>query len=182
VYSSVLTAAVVSFSLSGCEGAGPEDLAVQQQESEAVPARSEPQADKPARLTWDDLKLPHEDRFESGDLPVAAKKLKDRRVKITGVMHGGVRSANSEFVLLRNRPNRHGPGGPIDVLMMVTLATGRTVAYWHDSIQVEGILRIDPVKGDDGDIWCVYRLDDARVSQSGKVIDEPAAKPQPDKP
>jgi hypothetical protein len=181
VYSSLLIAAVVSFSLSGCEGTCQEGLAVQQQKSAAVPANREPQADKPTRLTWDDLQLPHEDRFAPGDLSALAKKLKDRRIKITGVMHGGVSSAktNSEFVLMRNRPNRFGPGGPIDVLMKVTLATGRTVAYVDDSIQVEGILRIDPVNGEDGSIWCVYHLHDARVYQSGKVIDDPAAKSKP---
>lgn len=182
---SLLTAVLVSFSLSACERAGvamPPVKAAEQHPAAAI-ARSEPETDKPTRLIWDDLKLPHDDRFEPGDLPKLAKKVQGRRINITGVMHGGIQSAtaNSAFVIMRYKPNRFGPGGPIDVLMTVTLATGRTVAYFDEPIQVEGVLRIDPVKGDDGSIWCVYHLDNARVHQSGKVIDEPAAKSKPER-
>ena len=181
---SLLTASVVSLSLSACERGEPAIPAVKvvQQQPVGAAAEPEPQTDKSARLTWDDLKLPHDDRFEPGDLPMSAEKVKDRRVRITGVMHGGVprRRGNSEFVIMRNRSGRFGPGYPIDELMKVTLTSGRTVSYLDDDIQVDGILRIDPVKGEDGSIWCVYHVDDARVYQSGKVVDEPTAKLKPD--
>ena len=178
----ILTAVLVLLWLVGCKPRTPVvSIEVAGRQPAAAPAKSQPPRQKSTPITWDALILPHDDRFEPGDLPLLAEKLKDQRVTITGVMHGGLPTVkgNSQFVIMRNRSGKFGPGHPIDELMTVTLTPDRTVTYCDDDIQVDGIFRIEPVIGEDRYVWCVYHLDDARVSQSGTIIDEPAAKSKP---
>lgn len=129
-------------------------------------------------VSWDDLALPRDDSFEPADLSRLATERRDKRINISGHMHAGVASAkkNKEFVLMRSRSGKFGPGHPIDELILVSVVPDRTVAYVDDWIQVEGTLRIEPRREDGDSIVCVYRLDDARISQWGQVIDEPSAK------
>ena len=94
------------------------------------PASNRPRADRTKvagveQITFDDLIL-----GMSADMVFRpwmleanggrAKELDGQRVRLAGIMHGGVKSQtkNKEFVLLRNKECKFGPGGQADHLAM----------------------------------------------------------------
>jgi hypothetical protein len=94
------------------------------------------------------------------------KELDGKKVRISGFMHGGIENPDKvpEFVLLRNLECKFGPGGQADHLAMVYMKPGTTTTYiGKDPIKVEGVLRIEPFLGVDGNTWSIYRIDDAAV-------------------
>lgn len=95
-----------------------------------------------------------------------AKELDGKRVRLSGIMHGGVGSTekNKDFVLLRNKECKFGPGGQADHLAKVFMKEGKTAPYTGDAtVRVEGTLRIKPSMGTDGNTWSIYELEEAEL-------------------
>jgi hypothetical protein len=93
------------------------------------------------------------------------RELEGKRVSLVGYMHPGVASARGihEFVLLRNKECKFGPGGQADHLAQVYLRKGETTNFTPGAVKVEGTLRIEPFQGPDGNTWSIYRMEDAQI-------------------
>ncbi|HUE74200.1 MAG TPA: hypothetical protein VMP01_25190 [Pirellulaceae bacterium] len=145
-------------------------------EKDGPPRRSaiRPKADRGAtadgveKITFDDLILGMQAdmvyrpwMLESESNGGRAKELEGKRVRLTGVMHGGVESVkkNKEFVLLRNAECKFGPGGQADHLAKIFMKEGKTVSYTDETVYVEGTLRIKPSMGEDGNTWSIYEIE-----------------------
>jgi hypothetical protein len=155
------------------------DTAPPSSEVPTRPAALRPRADRGTtsegveKITFDDLILGMQAdmvfrpwMLESETNGGRAKELEGKRVRLPGIMHGGVKSTekNKDFVLLRNKECKFGPGGQADHLAKVFMKDGKTVAYSGDeTLFVEGTLRIKPSMGDDGNTWSIYELEDAEV-------------------
>ncbi len=129
-------------------------------------------ADGVQKITFDDLILGMQAdmvfrpwMLESETNGGRAKDLDGKPVRLTGVMHGGVESVkkNKEFVLLRNKECKFGPGGQADHLAKIFMKEGKTVSYTDETIYVEGTLRIKPSMGEDGNTWSIYEIEGAEV-------------------
>jgi hypothetical protein len=127
-------------------------------------------ADGVEKITFDDLILGMQAdmvyrpwMLESETNGGRAKELEGKRVRLTGVMHGGLAGGkkNKEFVLLRNKECKFGRGGQADHLAKIFLKEGKTVSYTDDTVVVEGTLRINPSTGDDGNTWSIYEIEGA---------------------
>ena len=142
------------------------------------PASLRPKADRSAatggvaKITFDDLILGMEKdmvfrpwMLESETNGGRAKELEGKQVRLTGVMHGGVQSSkkNKEFVLLRNKECKFGPGGQADHLAKIFMKEGKTVSYSDETVNVEGTLRIKPEMGEDGNTWSIYEIEGAEL-------------------
>jgi len=94
-----------------------------------------------------------------------AKELDGKRVSLSGYMSGGVATTRNikEFILLRNKECKFGPGGQADHLAQVYLKPGQTTDFTSGAVKVEGRLKIEPFEGPDGNTWSIYRLEDAVV-------------------
>ena len=142
------------------------------------PAALRPKADRSAttkgveKISWDDLILGMQPdivfrpwMLESETNGGRAKELDGKKVRLSGVMHGGVETIkrNKEFVLLRNKECKFGPGGQADHLAKIFMKDGKTVSFTDDTIFVEGTLKIEAETGDDGNTWSIYRIEGAEV-------------------
>ncbi len=90
-----------------------------------------------------------------------AKELDGKRVRLTGFMHGGVSQTKKikEFVLLKNTECKFGPGGQADHLVQVKMHGSATADYSASPLQIEGVLKLNPFKGPDGNTWSIYDLE-----------------------
>jgi hypothetical protein len=141
----------------------------------AAPASPRPPADRlPARpgeaekITFDDLILGMQADVVFRDFMLMghrAQELEGKRVSITGYMHPSVesRTGNTEFVLLRVKECKFGPGGNADHLARAFLRKGTTIDFTTAAVKVEGTLKIQPFEGPDGNTWSIYRLEDAVI-------------------
>ena len=144
-------------------------------EPKPVPKGKRPPADRgPTRpgdaekITFDDLNLGmREDMvFRPFLVTDRVKELEGKRIRISGFIHAGAGSENvKEFVLLKNTECKFGPGGQADHLAMVYLTPGDTTKYQLEAIKVEGVLKVKPFEGPDGNTWSVYDLTEAKVVQ-----------------
>jgi len=119
----------------------------------------------PIRITFDHiiLGMQADIPFRPWMMNDEVKELEGQRVSITGVMHGDVEKprGNKRFILLRNKECKYGPGGQADHLAHVELKPGQTFDFTTDTVRVEGILKIAPETGTDGNTWSLYILQDA---------------------
>lgn len=136
-----------------------------------------PKADRTPRKPGDPIKITFDNIIlgMQADIPYRpwmlnedVKELEGKRVSITGVMHGGVLKQKKldEFILLRNKECKYGPGGQADHLAEVKMKKGQTIAFAGNdkTLRVEGNLRIEPKTGDDGNTWSLYILEDATAT------------------
>lgn len=121
------------------------------------------------KITFDDLNLGMQADivFRPIMLSVSDRvnELVGRRVSIVGYMHGGQETQRgiTKFILLKNTQCKFGPGGQADHLTDVWLRDGITTNLTTSPLKVEGILRIEPFQGNDGNTWSIYRLEDAQI-------------------
>jgi hypothetical protein len=130
-------------------------------------------ADGVEKITFDDLILGMQAdmvyrpwMLESETNGGRAKELEGKKVRLAGIMHGGVDSQtkNKDFVLLRNKECKFGPGGQADHLAKIFMKEGKTAKYAGDvTVVVEGTLKIEAETGDDGNTWSIYRIEGAEV-------------------
>jgi hypothetical protein len=139
-------------------------------------AKTRPPADRgPARpgdaekITFDDLNLGMQQDMVFRPFLVTdrVKDLEGKRVRITGFIHAGAAGIKGirEFVLLKNTECKFGAGGQADHLAMVYLTPGQTTKYQVEAVKVEGVLKVKPFEGPDGNTWSVYDLTDAKLVQ-----------------
>lgn len=89
-----------------------------------------------------------------------AKSLDGKRIRISGYMLPDSKSKNlKEFVLLKNTECKFGPGGQADHLLNVQLKPGTTTDFRDDAVAVEGVLKVNPFQGPDGNTWSIYDLE-----------------------
>ena len=140
------------------------------------PARTRAPADRgPTRpgdaqkITFDDLNLgmSQDMVFRPFLVTDRVKALEGTRVRITGFIHGGAAGTKGirEFVLLKNTECKFGAGGQADHLAIVYLTPGQTTKYQVEAVRVEGVLKVKPYEGTDGNTWSVYDLTDAKLVQ-----------------
>lgn len=122
-------------------------------------------------ITFDDLNLGMQADMVFRDflLTDRARELDGQKVRIVGYMDGGVSQQKGikEFVLLKNTECKFGAGGQADHLLRVLLQDGVTVDYTRfGALQIEGVLKVSPFNGPDGNTWSVYDL----LGNSAKTI------------
>ena len=131
-----------------------------------------PKADRTQRKPGDPIKITFDNIIlgMQADIPFRpwmmndeVKDLEGQRVSITGVMHGNVEKTKKvkEFVLLRNKECKYGPGGQADHLALIEMKSGQTIDFTTATVLVEGKLKIAPETGKDGNTWSLYVLEDA---------------------
>lgn len=136
--------------------------------------RVEPSSD-PVQVAWDDLNLNMQPDVVFRPLFLEsnpkAKELDGQRIKILGVMHPGAAGIGEvrEFVLLKNLQCKFGAGGQADHLIKVKLNADATTNFTDQIIAVEGILKINPWEGPDGNTWSVYDLDGLSVTNNTRL-------------
>lgn len=135
-----------------------------------------PKADRTPRKPGDPIKITFDNIIlgMQADIPFRpwmlsddVKELEGKRVSITGVMHGSVLNLKKidQFILLRNKECKYGPGGQADHLAEVKLKKDQTIPFAGEkTVRVEGNLRIEPKTGEDGNTWSLYILDDATAT------------------
>jgi len=140
----------------------------------ASPVSQRPRADRgPVRaggvekITFEDLNLGMQADMVYRDFMLSdrVKELEGRRVSIAGYMHAGQEAQRGikRFILLKNTQCKFGPGGQADHLTDVVLRDGGTTSFTPSDVKIEGIFRIAPFQGNDGNTWSIYRLEDAQV-------------------
>lgn len=119
------------------------------------------------KITFEDLNLGLQPDvvFRPFMLSDRVRELEGKRVSIVGYMHPGVATARGirEFVLLRNKECKFGPGGQADHLAQIYLRKGESIDFTPGAVKVEGTLRIEPFQGPDGNTWSIYRMEDAQI-------------------
>jgi hypothetical protein len=142
--------------------------------TDAAPS-TRPKADRtprkpgdPIRITFDHIiiGMQADIAFRPWMLNDDVKELEGKKVSITGVMHGA--SVDKEknikwFVLLRNAECKYGKGGQADHLAEVELK--KPFTFTSKTVRVEGILRIVPKMGNDGNTLSIYTLEDAVATE-----------------
>ena len=92
------------------------------------------------------------------------KDLDGKKIRISGYMLPDVKTKDiTEFVLLKNTQCKFGPGGQADHLINVLMVDGAKAKFRADAISVEGVLKINPFQGPDGNTWSIYDLACERV-------------------
>jgi hypothetical protein len=132
---------------------------------------SRPKADRTPRKPGEAIKITFDNIIlgMQADIPYRpwmlnddVKDLEGKRVSITGVMlDKGTFKKGDNFILLRNKECKYGKGGQADHLADVKLKKGHVFGLTGKSVRVEGVLRVDPHTGDDGNTWSIYVLEDA---------------------
>ena len=128
-----------------------------------------PRPEETVAITFDDLNLQMQAdmAYREWMLTDRAKELDGRRIRIAGAMLAGAQPKGvKQFVLLRNKECKFGQGGQADHLISVTMKDGLEVTHSENSVQIEGVLKIRPFNGPDGNTWSLYDL----VSDSFKVL------------
>ena len=122
-----------------------------------------------AEITFDDINLGMQQdmAFRPFLLTERAKELNGRCVRLSGYMNGGLSQFRGikEFVLLKNRECKFGPGGQADHLVRIFLQDSLTTSYTDEVIIIEGILEIKPYQGPDGFTWSVYEIAGRSIKQ-----------------
>lgn len=112
-------------------------------------------------ITFEDINLHLQPDivFRPWMLTDRARELDGRRVRISGYMLPDIQQNHiRQFVLLRNRECKFGPGGQADHLINVNLVEGITTSYRDQPVVVEGVLKIQPFQGPDGNTWSIYDM------------------------
>jgi len=121
------------------------------------------------KITFDDLYLGMQADvvFRPYMIPKGSrvKELEGKAISLSGYMHGAQLSQRgiAKFVLLKNTECKFGPGGQADHLAQVILRDGTTTEFTNAPVKVEGILKVAPYEGADGNTWAIYNLEEARI-------------------
>jgi len=146
------------------------EVTAKQSPPEVPPPASEPSG--PAEeVTFDDLKINMQPDivFRPWMLTERAQQLDGKRIRVPGYMYAALDRSEDidEFILIRNLECKFGPGQQADHLVIVKLNEGLVTSYPGDKIiYVEGVLKIEPFTGTDGNTWSIYNLAGEKVSTS----------------
>lgn len=118
---------------------------------------------QPLEISFDDLVIGMQADvvYRPWMLTDRAKEVDGQRVKLVGYIHGGVDKIKNltEVILLRNRECKFGPGGQADHLVRVMLKPGVKVNYTDNAVEVQGLIKVNPWQGPDGNTWSLYDLE-----------------------
>ncbi len=163
-----------STNLSQTEGqAGSQNTATSEPElsqpSQTATTTSSPETsteDATIEITFDEIQLPIQADivFRPFMLSERVKELDGKKIRISGYMLPDMKTKNiTQFVLLKNTECKFGPGGQADHLLNVLMTDGVTAKFRDDPVSVEGVLKINPFQGPDGNTWSLYDLACDRV-------------------
>ncbi len=131
------------------------------------PASAPPRAgsrgsgDAVVEIVFEDIQLPIQQDmvFRPFMLTDRVRDLDGRRVRIHGYMLPDSKTKGiTQFVLLKNTECKFGPGGQADHLINVLMVEGVSAKYRDDPISVQGVLKVNPFQGPDGNTWSIYDL------------------------
>lgn len=93
------------------------------------------------------------------------RELDGQKIELTGYMNPFTenRAKESKFILLRNTECKFGRGGQADHLAEILLSEGVRTAYSVKPVTVVGTLRIVPKRGEDGNTWSIYTIENAVI-------------------
>jgi hypothetical protein len=118
---------------------------------------------EPLDISFDDLVIGMQADvvYRPWMLTDAAKSVDGQKVKLVGYVHPGVDKQKhiKELVLLRNTECKFGPGGQADHLVRVFFKTGVEGTFTTNAVEVQGVLKINPWQGADGNTWSLYDLE-----------------------
>jgi hypothetical protein len=112
-------------------------------------------------IVFEDIQLPIQADmvFRPFMMTERVKELDGKRIRIHGYMLPDSKTKGiKQFVLLKNTECKFGPGGQADHLINVLMTDGVAAKYRDDPISVEGVLKINPFQGPDGNTWSIYDL------------------------
>ena len=125
----------------------------------------------PLEISFDDLKINMQEDtvFRPWMMTDRAKELDGRKIRLAGYIDGislDRRKGLKEFILLRNLECKFGAGGRADHLVSVIMNEGKTTDYTNKVIYVEGVLKLKPYRGVDGNTWSIYDLNCEKIKTS----------------
>ena len=130
-------------------------------EPKSVAPKSSTAANVVRDISFNDLNLQMQEDvvFRPWMMKEEVKELEGQRIRIQGYMlpHERLKGIK-QFVLLKNKECKFGPGGQADHLINVLMNNGVETSYRQDVIEVEGVLKINPFQGVDGNTWSIYDL------------------------
>lgn len=121
---------------------------------------------EPVEIGFEDIQLPIQADivFRPFMLTDRVRDLDGQRIRINGYMLPDTKTKGiKQFVLLKNTECKFGPGGQADHLLNVLMVDGETAKYRDDPITIEGVLKVNPFQGPDGNTWSIYDLTCDRV-------------------
>lgn len=135
-----------------------------------VAKRTEAQAagkeSEPIAVTFEDLNLNMQADivYRPVMMTERVRELEGKRIKLKGVMHPDAKLKKiKEFVLLKNIECKFGPGGQADHLAEIEMQGDATANFTNRPVEVEGVLRIAPYQGIDGNTWSIFRIEATSV-------------------
>lgn len=118
-------------------------------------------------ITFDDIKLDiqKDEPFEPGRLTDRVRELERQRVRIRGyILPSFQQSGLTQFVLVRdNQECCFGPGAALHDCIVVRMRPGRSAEFSIRPVAVEGLFRVDELRGPDGRHLAIYALDGEQV-------------------
>ncbi len=137
-------------------------------EDTLTPVSSSDSAVETIEISFDEIQLPIQPDmvFRPFMLTDRVKELDGKRIRIHGYMLPDTKTKGiTQFVMLKNLECKFGPGGQADHLINVLMNEGVTARFREDPISVEGVLKINPFTGPDGNTWSIYDLACDRVER-----------------
>lgn len=130
-----------------------------------------------AVISFDDLNLgmPEDSMFRERMLSYndgRAKELLGKVINIGGQMSPPDQLKDlNEFVLLKNKDCKFGPGGQADHLIRVFMPPGKVVDYTDKVIYIEGRLTLNPFPVDGPSTWAIYDVEATNVTSKAPARD-----------
>lgn len=121
---------------------------------------------EPIAVTFEDLNLNMQADIVYRPVMMTdrVRELEGKRIKLKGVMLPDARLKKiTEFVLLKNIECKFGPGGQADHLAEIKMQGDATANYTSRQVEIEGVLRIEPYQGIDGNTWSIFQIEATSV-------------------
>lgn len=156
----------------GCEQrAAPAKGTTEAPLSQPAPVSTQPtpaaSSERPREITFDDIKFEIEkgDPFTRSLLPDRVTRLEHKRIRIRGYILPSFQQAGlKQFVLVRdNMECCFGPGAAIYDCIVVRMIPGKTANFSIRPVAVQGIFRLEELRGPDGNHLAIYTLDGEEV-------------------
>lgn len=126
-----------------------------------------PRADQaPVAVTFEDLNLNMQADIVYRPVMMTdrVRELEGKRIKLKGFMLPDARVRKiKEFVLVKNTECKFGPGGQADHLAEIKMQGDATATHTNRPVEVEGVLRIEPFQGTDGNTWSIFQIEATSV-------------------
>lgn len=131
-----------------------------------VPTRS---ADGKFDITFDHIKfdIPEDEPYASTMLTDQIRQLDGQQVKLRGYIRPSFKQRDlKNFIFVRDdKECCFGPGAALFDCVVVKLAKGKETDYTVRPVAVSGKFVLKEYKGPDGNVWAIYRMKDAEVTQ-----------------